>query len=74
MEGYQASLESVLIVLDKTTQGLCSILSKRLESLFGAGDLGCLVAFKISNMFQFYAITIAEVIGKESKLSMTLNK
>ena len=72
IEGYQASIDSVLTVLDKTTQGLCSILSKRLESLFASGHLGCLLCFKLTNMFQFYAATISEVLGRKSLLSVTL--
>ena len=73
VEGYKASEEAVLKVLDKNTEGLCSILLKRLDSLF-ASSLGCLSNFKIGNMFQFYTVTISELLGPLAILTNTLEK
>jgi Conserved oligomeric complex COG6 len=73
VEGYKATEEQVLKVLDKNTKGLCPVLSKRLDSLF-ASTLGCLTSFKISNMFQFYIATIVELLGDKANLSDTLKR
>ncbi|KAJ3372364.1 Golgi transport complex subunit 6 [Kappamyces sp. JEL0680] len=73
IEGYKASEDAVLKVLDRNTEGLCSILMKRIDSLFSS-TLSCLLAFRICNMCQFYAATIQELLGPLSMLTHTLEK
>jgi hypothetical protein len=71
VEGYKATEEQILKVLDKNTRGLCPILSKRLDSMFDS-TMRCLTSFKISNMFQFYIGMIMELLGNKAELSHVL--
>ncbi|KAI8892956.1 oligomeric Golgi complex subunit 6 [Globomyces pollinis-pini] len=73
VDGYKATEEALLVILDKNTQGLATILSDRLSSMFGA-TLGCLSAYKIANMIQFYEQTIYSLLGPEATLLKEMQK
>jgi hypothetical protein len=71
VEGYKASTEELLQVLDKNTELICSLLKKRLEAVFSS-TLDSVSSYKIVNMIQFYTQTLSKVTSAESTLSKTM--
>ncbi|KAF8477542.1 oligomeric Golgi complex subunit 6 [Kalaharituber pfeilii] len=65
-EGFNAK-ESLMMLVDKNLESVCKPLKSRVEQVIASHDDSTL-AFRISNLINFYRLTFEKILGKESNL------
>ncbi|KAG0254401.1 Golgi transport complex subunit 6 [Actinomortierella ambigua] len=71
IEQEATDAEIIQALLDQNLEGTSRPLKTRVEQVL-ASQANAMVAFKISNLIQFYAATIGKAIGSEAALSKSL--
>eukprot|EP00271_Cylindrocystis_brebissonii_P011852 TRINITY_DN29826_c0_g1_i1.p1 TRINITY_DN29826_c0_g1~~TRINITY_DN29826_c0_g1_i1.p1 ORF type:complete len:707 (+),score=155.94 TRINITY_DN29826_c0_g1_i1:799-2919(+) len=68
-----AEAEDMAAVLDRVFEGVCRPFRLRVEQVLAAPP-GVLLAYNLANLLAFYSHTIADLLGGEAALSMTLEE
>ncbi|RUS17455.1 oligomeric Golgi complex subunit 6 [Endogone sp. FLAS-F59071] len=75
-EGVHISLQSdesaILELLDRALEGTSRPLKTRVEQVL-VSQPGAITSYRISNLIQFYSVTIGKMLGERAELSKTLH-
>ncbi|RUP48780.1 hypothetical protein BC936DRAFT_143986 [Jimgerdemannia flammicorona] len=69
----QSDESAILELLDRVLEGTSRPLKTRVEQVL-ISQPGAITSYRISNLIQFYSITIGKMLGERAELSKTLNE
>ncbi|KAJ3213838.1 Golgi transport complex subunit 6 [Dinochytrium kinnereticum] len=68
-----ADIDTLFAILDKNLEKTCRPFKMRVEQVL-ISQPGAITSYRIANTMQFYAFTISQVIGKDSRLTETVRE